>query len=230
MSQTNDKCRAGLLQDPTNEDAMVMFPDNFNPLRQAKQELDSIPSVPAKSSYNTALGMLAMRGQKFDKAATDLHRPFPPIPNPAKLTLPWLNIMPFRKMPKKLGRLENSGGTCPMRSTVGSLSWTISFKATRSMRPGSCWRNGNKAPAHIPAWVSLINLDLARSRAAPASLFDTISHRQIKFQALAGKASVSHNAQKPSPSFNSSFKDLHKFAQVHTSSPCLFLPFSPPHE
>ena len=118
--------------------------------------------------------------------------------------------MQFKKIPKRPAQaLKTAAELAPMRSTIRSsyIDYLIqgnSIEEARKLLEDMV----DKAPDYIPAWVSMMNLDLAEKKYDDASqCVDTILSRDDRnFDALAGAGHHQFRPgamrKKPSPNLN----------------------------
>ena len=185
---------AGILAaQPTNDEALLVFADSF-PVREARQQLESLPHIAENSAYHVALAVLALRQQKFDEAGSELRQALAADPKSSEAYFALAELHAMQRQGKEAGQaLKMAAELAPLRSPVRSKYVDFLIQSGDLEEAGRILQEmTSKVPDYLPGWIGMMNLSLAEKHYDEAGRdADTILSRDERnYEGLLGRASV----------------------------------------
>jgi tetratricopeptide (TPR) repeat protein len=184
-----------LKQQPTNADALLLLSDSFAPVNFEEQIIESLPHPEENPAYHVVEGIMALRRKKTDQCASELHAAIAANPKMAEAYFAEAELYAVEKDSTNADEaLKTAAGLAPVRSFIRTRYTEFLMQSGKRDEAHAALKEVlDKAPDYLPAWVTLMDLDMSEAKYDDAaSCASTILDRDARnYQALLSRSSIS---------------------------------------
>jgi len=180
---------------PTNEEALLLLVDSASSVPEVRQLLQKMPHAEENRAYHLALGILAMRQQKYDNAGSEFRLAVAADPKSSQAYFSLAGLHVLRKENAEAAQAFKTAATvAPLRSLIRSKYIDFLIKSGHVEDGRKMLQEvSEKTPDYLPAWVGLMNLALMEKKFVDAAKYANIilARDDKNFEGLMGLGNVS---------------------------------------